>query len=222
MTVLWIICGVLLFLFLLTLIPLRIDTAFQQEFSLTLRYLFFRFPLLPGKDEVEGVKEETEEEAEKPEKKLDIKKILKRQGLSGFLKSLFELVQLAASASKRLISHVKLKNFDLYLCLAGAEDAAAAAIQYGQVSAGVYSACGILFGLMDCKRKAATVDLNYQLEESIVDFSARISILPLFLLREAFSLLIHGFPIVRRLLGADKRTKHQTERVSQMRKGEQQ
>ena len=227
MTVGSVICGVLLFLFLLTLFPLRIHAGFEQEFTLTLRYLFLRFRLAPGKEEpepkAEEQKEEKEEEEKKTEKKIDIKRILKRQGVSGFLKSLFELVKLVATDTKRLLSHLKLRKFDLYLCLAGAEDAAQAAIQYGQVSGAVYSACSVLFKLMRCKKYAVSVDLNYQSEESTVVFSGVLSILPIFLLREGISLVIHGLPIVIKLMRSGARPKNQTERISQMRKqGEQQ
>ena len=228
MTVLLVICGVLLFLFLLTLFPLRIHVGFEQEFTLPLRYLFLRFRLAPGKEEPEPEKKkpkkkkETTEESEK-EKKIDIKLMLKRQGVSGFLQSLFELVKLVATDTKRLLSHLKLRRFDLYLCLAGAEDAAEAAIQYGQVSGAVYSACSVLFKLMRCKKGAVSVDLDYQSEESTVVFTGVLSILPIFLLREGISLLIHGLPVVLRLLRSGTRSKNQTERISQMRKqGEQQ
>ncbi|MCH5353073.1 MAG: hypothetical protein J1E06_06375 [Acutalibacter sp.] len=227
MTVFLVICGVLLFLFLLTLFPLRIHVGFEQEFSLTLRYLFLRFHIAPGKEEPEPEKKpkkkkEKTEENEK-EKKVDIKLMLKRQGVSGFLQSLFELVKLVATDTKRLLSHLKLRKFDLYLCLAGAEDAAAAAIQYGQVSGAVYSACSVLFKLMRCKKGAVSVDLNYQSEESTVVFTGVLSILPIFLLREGISLLIHGLPVVMRLLKSGMRPTNQTERISQMRKqGEQQ
>ncbi len=210
MLALKIIGGVLLFLFVLTLFPLRLELGFQQEFSLKLRYLFFAFRLLPGKEkEPEKEKQEEEEPKEETEKKFDLKKSLKRHGFSGFLKTLFELIQVAAHSTKGVLSHLKIKVFDLYLCLAGAEDAAEAAIRYGQLSGAVYSACGLLFGLTGCRKKAVTVDLDYKAEEDQVDFSARLSILPLFLLKEGVSLLIHGLPPALRLLrgGSDKNQK---------------
>ncbi len=199
MLVLKILGGILLFLFVLTLVPLRVELGFQQEFSLTLRYLFLSFRLLPGK-ETEPETEKREEEKQETEKKLDLKKSLKRQGFFGFVETLLELVGVAAHSAKELLSHLKIKAFDLYLCLGGAGDAAEAAIQYGQLSGAVYSACGLLFGLTGCRKKAVTVDLDYQAEENQVDFSARLSILPLFLIKEGISLLIHALPPVRKLL----------------------
>lgn len=202
MLTLSIIGGILLFLFLLTLFPLRAELGFQQEFSLTLRYLFLRFHLLP-ENETEPKSDEPKEEQAEAEKKLDLKKSLKRQGLSGFLETLFELIKVVAHSAGTLLSHLKLRNFDLYLCLGGAADAADAAIQYGQVSGAVYSACGLLFGLTGCKKKAVSVDLDYDVEENRVEFSAKLSILPLFLIKEGISLLIHGLPPARRLLSGD-------------------
>ncbi len=207
MLALKIIGGVLLFLLALTLLPLRMELGFQTEFSLTLRYLFLSFRLLPGKEK-EPEEEKREEQKKETEKKFDLKKSLKRQGFFGFLETLFELVEVTVNSVKGVLSHLKLKTFDLYLCLAGAEDAAEAAIQYGQLSGAVYSACGLLFGLTGCKRKAVSVDLDYEAEENRVDCSAKFSILPLFLLKEGISLLIHGLPPVRKLLSGGSVKKH--------------
>lgn len=199
MLALYIILGVLLFLFLLTLIPVRLDVSFQQEFSLTLRYLFLRFPILPGKEKEPKPPQEEKKEGESGLNKL--KAILKKQGFFGFLEALFELVKMAASSGKRLLGRIRLKKFDLYLCLGGAEDAADAAIRYGQLSGAVYSACGMLFGLTGCRKKAVTVDLDYDSPENKVDFSARLTVRTLYVLKEGISLLIKSFPILRILLG---------------------
>lgn len=216
MLALIIIVCIFLFLFLLTVIPVRVELGFQQEFSLTLRYLFLTFRLLPGKEKEQ--KEEPSEEQETESVVQKIKKILKRQGFSGFLKSLFELVKMVASSSKRLLSHLRLKRFDLYLCLGGADGAGDAALRYGQVSGAVYSACGLLFSLLSCRKKAVSVDLDYQSTEDRAELSAKVSILPLYVLKEGISLLIKGLPVVRKLMGTDARSKNEKERISQTRK----
>lgn len=216
MLALIIIVCVFLFLFLLTLIPVRVELGFQQEFSLTLRYLFLTFHLLPGKEKEQEEEAPEEQETESTVQKL--KKILKRQGVSGFLKSLFELVKMAASSSKRLLSHIRLKRFDLYVCLGGDGGAGDAALRYGQVSGAVYSACGILFGLMNCRKKAVSVDLDYQSPEDRAELSAKLSILPLYVLKEGVSLLIKGLPVIRKLMDIGAHSKNEKERISQTRK----
>lgn len=218
MLALIIIICIFLFLFLLTLIPVRVELGFRKEFSLTLRYLFLTFHLLPGKEREPEKEEEAQEEQKTESVFYKIQKILKRQGVSGFLKSLFELVQMVASSSKRLLSYLKLKRFDLYLCLGGDGGAGDAALRYGQISGAVYSACGVLFSLMNCRRRAVSVDLDYQSPEDRAEFSAKVSILPLYVLKEGISLLIKGLPVVRKLMGAGARSKNEKERISQMRK----
>lgn len=199
--------GLLLLLLLLSLIPVRAAVRFQEEFSLEVRYLFLRIPILPGKEEAEPEPEpEPEEKPEEPEAEkkpgiLDrVKAALKREGLVGFLQGLGELIKLLFQAVGGVLKGLRLKRFDLYLCLGGAGDAAAAAILYGQVSGGVYAACGGLFTLMPCKKKGITVDLNYDTEEAKVDFSMELSILPIFALKEGLVLLLKGLRPLRKIL----------------------
>lgn len=208
MIVLYVILGILLLLFLLTLIPVRIDVSFRQEFSLTLRYLFLAFPVLPEEEKPKKEAEEAPKEGKEQGSSLQkLKSILKEQGFLGFLKALFQLVKMAASASKKILRAIKVKRFDLYLCLAGAGDAADAAVLYGELSGAVYTACGFLFGLTGCRKKAVTVDLDYQAEENLVDFSARISIRPFTVLAEGISLLIKALPILWKFLKSGGRNK---------------
>ncbi len=215
MTALYIIGGIFLLLFLLLMVPVRLDIGFREEFSMTARYLFLRFPVLPGKEQ-EPEEEKPPEEKKPTEKKKQggLKKILSRTGFTGFLQSLFQLVKMALSSGKRLISRIKWKRFDLYLCLGGAQDAAAAAELYGQLSAGVYSACGVLFGLRTRGKRGVTVDLDYGSNENKVDFSASLSLRPIHVLREGFSLLIKGLPVYKVLLGIGS-SKHTRSKIPQ-------
>lgn len=203
MLALYIIGGILLFLFVLTLIPVRVEVAFREEFELVVRYAFLRFPVLPGKPQPEEPPPPAPE-PESPQKPgptpLDrIKRALKREGFWGFLQSLADFIQAALQASGRMLSHLHLRRFDLYLCLAGAYDAADAAVRYGQLSAGVYGACGVLFSVMPCKKKGVTVDLDYSAAENAVDFTAALSLRPLFALHAALRILWHALPILRKL-----------------------
>ena len=78
MLALKIIGGVLLFLLALTLLPLRMELGFQTEFSLTLRYLFLSFRLLPGKRAGRGKAGGTEK---RNGKEIRLEKKLKAPGL---------------------------------------------------------------------------------------------------------------------------------------------
>lgn len=211
MTALAVTAGILAFLFLLLIIPIRVQIDFQREFSLAVRYLFLRFRILPQKEQ--SVDDKTEQEDTSARDSLKkIKQSLKRHGVGGFLKALFELVKIVAESSKRLIKHIKLKRFDLYLCMGTEGDPGEAAMRYGEISGAVYSACGVLFNLMPCPKKGVTVDLNYTAAEDCVDFSAVISFCPMFVLKEGIWLLIKGLPVFNKMLAVDKNSQKKGER----------
>ncbi len=212
MIVLYCILGILLFLFLLTLIPVRIDVAFRQKFTLTLRYLFLSFPVLPGKERELAAEKGPKEEKESGSGLKKIKSVLKEEGFSGFLQALLQTVKLAASASKKILLATKVKRFDLYLCLAGAGDAAEAAVLYGKLSGAVYTACGFLSEVTNCRKKAVTVDLDYQAEDNLVDFSAGISICPLTVLARSVAFLIKALPFLEKFIGAGEKNRNWKER----------
>lgn len=218
MVALYIILGILLFLLLLTLLPVRVDVRFREEFVLKVSYAFLRFKILPGEEKPEEEKEEKKPQKEKPEKEKGegavpkLKRIVKRKGFSGFLESLFELIGMVFHAGKNIVFGVKVKRFDLYLCLGGHDDPAAAAQLYGKLCGPVYAACAELFALTGAPRrrkpkKAVTVDLDYGSSENLVDFSARVSFLPFTILKEGLALLVHGLPVALGLLRAAKAPK---------------
>lgn len=208
MVVLYCVLGLLLFLLLPMCFPVGVRLGFREEFQLELRYLWFRLPLLPAEEEESqpSAPEPEEEKPPKKEKKANkrsfgdrVKAAFKREGPSGFLETLGEMARLAGRVSANLLRHVKLRQFDLYLCIGGGTDAAAAAVRYGQASAAVYGACGELFALMPCKEKGVTVDLDYSAAEHQVEFSAALSLRPIFLLTAGIALLVRGLPLLRRV-----------------------
>lgn len=208
MIVLYILGGLLLLLALVLLIPAGLRLEFREAFSLELTFLCFRVPL-QGEEEEEAEEQPPREEAEKEEKEEEsdkpglgdrLKAALKREGFQGFLQSLGELIGLAGRAGAGVLKRLRLREFDLYLCLAGKENAAAAAQMYGRLSAGVYSACGGLFALMPCRKKGVTVDLDYDARESSVIFSAWLSIRPIFVVKELLVLLFRSLRPVRKIL----------------------
>ncbi len=67
MTALIIILSIFAFIFLLTLIPLKVKLVFSEEFALTIRYLFLRFKIFPSKEEPIEEKADSSAEEQKPE-----------------------------------------------------------------------------------------------------------------------------------------------------------
>ncbi len=214
--ILYFILGLLALLLLLTLVPVRAQLSFDGVFRLRIKYLFLDIPILPSEPEEgpeEPASEEKPEKQKKPEKSGGpgiadrIKASLKREGLGGFLQAIGELISLLGQASAGILRRLRLRRFDLYLCVAGAGDAAAGAELFGRISAGVYSACGVLFTLLPCKDKGVTVDLSYDLWESRVDFSAELSMRPFFVLTEGLKLVLKSLRPLRRILHSERKNK---------------
>lgn len=208
--------GIFLLLCLLLLTPVHLEVGFRQEFTAQMRYLWFRFPFRSKEEESPAQEAPAEAGKGSSSKGLlqGLKAMLRREDLSGFLQSLQELVQALETASRKLLKKVRVKQFDLYVCLGGEEDAAEGAILYGQVCGIVYSACGLLFGLFPGGKKSVSVDLDYHSREHRVEFSGKASIRLLFLLIEGTILLYKALPFFKKL-----QTRSQsTERISQRRK----
>ena len=214
-----IVAAVLLLLMLLLLAPLKLDVTFQERFSVQVRFLFFRFPLTQNEEPEQeeqpaGKAPKDPKDSSDPGLAVKLKGLLHREGLRGFLQSLREVAQSVESASKKILKKVRLNKFDLYIWLAGKNDAAEAAILYGQVCGAVYTASGILFGVFPCRKKSVTVDLDYQNEEHQIEFSGTASIRMLYLLVEGLILLYRVLPFFKKL----QTIKDQKERISQARK----
>lgn len=210
--------AVLLLLVVLLLVPIKLQVSFREEFTAQVKFLFFRFPLASQEEPEESTAEEKPAGEKGPSSSSGLHKklkgMLRREGLGGFLRSLKELAQTVETASVKLLKKVKLKKFDLYVCLGGKNDAAAAAVLYGQVSGVVYTACGILFGVFPCRKKSVTVDLDYSKEDYRIEFSGIASVRLLFFLKEGLILLYRLIPFFKKLQAKEDHR----ERISRTRK----
>lgn len=209
MIALCILLGLVLLILLLLVIPIRVAAEFEKEFTVSISYLFIKRPLDFSDDEPKPKRQQNEKKTDGESALVKLKRILKRKGFWGFLQSLYELLTLVLQASVRLIKKIKLTQFDLYLCLSGADDPCEAAQTYGKLCSGVYPACAELFALTGAPRrkkpkKAVTVDLDYNQPESTVRFSAKLSVKPITILTEALRLLLKARPALTDLLRASR------------------
>lgn len=202
MTVLLVILAVITFLFLLTLLPVQIKCTYGDKLEIQMKILFFTYRLMDteAEEDTEAAVEKPEEAVEKETKTLmdKLKDVKRREGISGFLHFFQELVRLLLSTSYRVARHMKLKLFRLNITVGG-DDAAAAALLYGETCAIVKPAYGMLFSRVNCKEKSARVDLDYQADVSKILFDCQLHIQVIFLLREGLRALKKGLPIIRRL-----------------------
>ena len=201
MTALWITLGILLFFFLLMLCPVTVYAKFINEFSAQVRFLFVKIPLYPRPKKKEAAEKKRNEEKEKNEKdekdasKSKIREILEQKGLSGFLGIIREFSSVATGAAKKLFSHLVIDRIILHVTVAD-EDAAQAAILYGEVCAGVYTPMGILLNQLKYKEYHIEVVPDFQKKKCGIQFYAKIHIRLLFLIAPALKALVQSLKIM--------------------------
>ena len=143
MIVLWILLGLIALIFLLLCIPVRFDLNYNGETTVFIRYLFLKYRVLPApekkpesKKEKKPSEKESEEKAKekKPNPLLrQVKKYKEAEGLTGLLTLAKDLLKATGTRFGKLLKHIKLKDFDLYVLVGGGKDAAEIAILYGEV-----------------------------------------------------------------------------------------
>ncbi|WP_455014618.1 hypothetical protein [Hominenteromicrobium sp.] len=205
MIVLWILLGLLAAVFLLLLVPVHADVRYREKLELDVRYLFLRRTLLPAPEEPQAEKagapsKEKKPEAQKQKENPMLEKLARfkeAEGLSGLLHLAGDFLRLTGTSAAKIIRRLKIRDFDLYV-LTSDEDAAAAAILYGQACAVVYPAAEALFTLAKCRRRRVSVDLDYAVKTPAVQLAADVSIRPLFALFYGLQYLIGLLPIYQR------------------------
>lgn len=135
--------ALLLFLFLLLLIPARLVITYHGEPCAEIRYLFFRFDV---KDLIEKFGSDDGKEAEQSRKKTvpENRSQQKKGDLQGFISFVGKVTRTIALAVKEQLerSKVYLKEFNLVL---GTDDAAKTAMLYGVATTaanGLYAVLG--------------------------------------------------------------------------------
>ena len=202
MIVLWILLGLIALLFLLLCIPVRFDLNYNGEATVFIRYLFLKYRVLPApekkpesKKEKKPSEKESEEKAKekKPNPLLQqVKKYKEAEGLTGLLTLAKDLLKATGTRFGKLLKHIKLKDFDLYVLVGGEKDAAEIAVLYGEVCAGVYPAVSALLGLTNCKSPhgRVSVDLDYSAKEPKVLCTASGAVRPLFVVHHGVQFIL--------------------------------
>jgi len=187
MKIFLIILGVVL---LLLLCPVRLTLRWQQELTVTLRWLFLRFTLLPAPQKkkkaekpaagpsAEGAKTAKTPSGSKPG---DL--------LAQYADQLPALLRRLGRSAAFILRHVRVDQLRLRLVVARG-DAAETAVAYGRANQAVYTALGLLQGLLKVRCDPDIgIAFDFLGEEETIDAAGRISLAPLFALGGALSFL---------------------------------
>lgn len=185
MSVGWLIaCVILVILLVLLLFPLRAKMAYDETFHATVKLLCFTVVRIPSG---------RAKKPKKPAAKAGWRERIKRKGgggafrgLDGFLRAA-KLAKTALGEAGRLLRHVHVRDIQIHLIVSG-EDAASAAIRYGQVCAAVYPLLAAASKVMPVRSSTVDIRPDFTGEKNLLNVSLSLWVLPVFLLAAALRL----------------------------------
>lgn len=187
MTVLYIVFGILLFIFLLLLCPVRVRLDYTDKLSVMIHFLFLKFRISPPdkeKIEKEGKKKAsktaTGPKGEKKKKNF-LYTLYKEEGFSGALHFLKAIADILKDAAIGILSHLVIRLMDVRLIIAG-EDAANTAVLYGGVCSAVFPLLSWICSCAKVRKYHADIHPDFIALKSKAEIALEFSILPLFVL----------------------------------------
>ncbi|MCC8129585.1 MAG: hypothetical protein LIO51_06585 [Clostridiales bacterium] len=174
----WIIfLTILLLLFLLTLVRVGVEFSYGEEgISLRIRLGKIYITLLPQKPKPE----KPEKKPKKPreaKKKEPQEKPTEEQKKGGLPLPLMELISLAIDAVGQLLSRLQIDTLEIRYTIAGKDDPANAAIQYGMICAGAGGLVPVLENTFYCiKRRDIDARVDFEARESLIWLRLALSI----------------------------------------------
>lgn len=194
---LYILLGLILFVMLLMLIPIRVYAHYHREFECTLYVGFVKFPIYPPKPKKERRKKKLKtSEPKKQESKNEKKSFVKEKGVVFVLELVKKIANLAHTVLKDFFKHILIKKLQLSIKIAGS-DAADTAIKYGQCCSAAYPAVSIIASSMNCPKYGVDIlpDFNENAKSDIkFEFMARV-----FVFRLVILVIKHGFRALKLL-----------------------
>lgn len=181
MTALYIISGILLFLLILLLLPVRIRLEYDNDLRLWVGYTFLNFQVIPSKpkkpkkQKKKNQKTEPEEkksEGEKKKKKNFILDYKDKHGLSGLLDLIKQITDIVVKVIGRTAKHLKIPYLEINAFIGG-EDSADAAMKYGYACSVIYPALSLLQNSSKLRRFKEDISANFYSEKTAVELKLK-------------------------------------------------
>lgn len=214
MVALWILASLIALIWLLLALPLRIFLSYENEtLSYCIKYAFISLidSEKPPKKETPK-KQTTEAETQKPEKKnsdsvkkllnflglseissaVNAKETIKAKGITGLISSVYAAVKKLFARIFKLVRKGVFKKFDLRITV-GDDDAAEAALQYGQICAVTYPLMELLKNTMKFRKPHVDIRCDFEAEKSQINFSGQLNYRPWHFVCFAVGLIVNYF-----------------------------
>ncbi|MBQ5994363.1 MAG: hypothetical protein IJL63_00735 [Clostridia bacterium] len=207
MTALYIILGIILFFVLLLSVKFRIESEYIDKFTLKVRWLFLSFTVYPLKKpitlkEKEAPKQEEAEEENINEKKPNpLKTFYENQGFEGVMQLVRDGSDALGKMGRSFKKHFIIDDLYLWAVISKNHDAAATAIEYGNVCSKLYPALGYISSSYKLKRYDVSVESDFIGTLSSAQFVFNCSLRPIFLINAGIVLVFRLlFKVVLKIL----------------------
>ncbi len=180
MIVLYITAILAVLLLVLIFMPVSLVLDYDEELKFYFRVLGIR--VKPKK-----AKKQTDEKKDLKPTTNFIKKRIKRDGITQTIKKGAEFAKQALTRVKKLLPHIKVRDFRIKISVSG-NDAALTAIEYGAVCAAVYPFLSWLYSVLDIKAKQVDVISSFESKESYITFHTKVSASLIWLFLAAFGI----------------------------------
>lgn len=185
MLAVWILLGLLLLIALLLSLSLTFVIRLTDHAELSVGIAFYRYPILPPKEEKapseRKKKKLLKKEAKKQQEELQKKKEAAAQKKPDE-KSLGEMLELISAILRsvlpdtgRMLSHLRITGLRMFIRV-GCEDADDTAIRYGQINAAVYTLLGAIDSLITLRVKSVDILPDFVRGESEYQISCKVKL----------------------------------------------
>lgn len=183
---LYIILGLLFFLFVLLLIPVNIFAFYEEKLIVRITYAFFTFDLLPRRPKAKKSHppeplsdSNASEDKDKDNSKSNASELLDRISDKDFRTTLISALKLTLKFFKKSIHHITIDNLNFNLSIVSG-DAAKTAIIYGGISSILYPIFTAVKNYSKCKNFSCNINPGFLLDKSYLNFTLSLNIRPLF------------------------------------------
>lgn len=199
MTALYIILGIIAFIFILLMCPISfyLDYA-ENEFKFNVYYLFFKFNVIPSKEKEKTApkkKKQSGKKGSEEKSESSIRKLVNQKGISGLLELLKILLKTVSDAAVSTKKHLIIYRLDVDVIVAG-DDAADTAMKYGYVCSAVYPIISFVDSNIKKCKHSENITADFDGKDIRIHCVIRARIKALFLLKTALNTVLKGFKAI--------------------------
>lgn len=193
MIVLYILLAIIALIVLAFSFRLTLQLDYHEMVELEVRYLFFRFKLLPWEKKEKAPTEEKPVEQKPPEEKKPndkpakpnpLKAFWQNEGVDGVIALLKETARIVSGMFRSIFKHVIIDKLFLQMYI-GSGDAAQTANDYGKVCAEVFPALGAICSVMKVRKYDVDLSPDFLANQNETELHAIITLRPIFVTNAA-------------------------------------